>query len=64
MEDEGEEKKRVIDALRERMVGYEATSKTSLSGETPWIVRIDGHKFSHWAKYAFPSPSCPSYSHT
>jgi len=62
MEDEGEEKKRVIDALRDRMVGYEAMSKTSLSGETPWIVRIDGHKFSHWAKCV--PPSCPSYSHS
>lgn len=51
MEDEGD-KKRVIDDLRDRMTGYEATSKVSLSPETPWIVRLDGHKFSNWAKYA------------
>jgi len=56
MEEDGEDKKRVIDELRDRMVGYEATSKTSLLAETPWMVRIDGHKFSNWAK-CFEKPA-------
>lgn len=37
-------------ALGDRMKSYEAKNEQNVDPKLPWVVRLDGHKFSHFTK--------------